>query len=224
LGPAAAPTQNDTPRWFCLPPTQTTFLMVPCFHVSPVHFMKKLLLPIFILCFGIGLRLPALGQQAPAAGTVYTKTLPEDLPTAKLLFVKFRPAPVPTERPKNMPASMFLGLQQHAVNYSRANEQLLKSAALYPFAYRITTQDSTSYYYERGYKYVLFNQSFNAFTGGYFKNTDVTTPAVVDLYIQDLASRDKYIIDSFNEPSVYSYKMLVGMLLKRVEKQFNAKK
>ena len=186
--------------------------------------MKFFFFPISILCFGIGLTLPARGQQAPAAGMVYVKTLPEDLPAAKMLFIKFRPAPVPAERPTNMSPNMYKGLQQHALNYPRANEQLLKAAALYPFAYRITTLDSTSYYSERGYKYVLFNQSFNAFTGGYFKNTDAATPAVVDLYIQDLASRDKYIIDSFNEPSVYSYKMLVGMLLKRVEKQFKAKK
>jgi hypothetical protein len=191
-------------------------------YVLSFGFMKYFFLPVSLLC--LGLTLPTLGQQAPAAGVVYTKTLPDDLPTAKMLFIKFRPAPVPEERPTNMPPNMYKGLQLHAVNYLRANEQLQKAAALYPFPYRITTQDSTSYYYERGYKYVLFSQSFNAFTGGYYKTTDAATPAVVDLYLQDLSSRDKYVVDTFNEPSVYSYKMLVGMLVKRVEKQFKAKK
>ena len=105
----------------------------------------------------------------------------------------------------------------------------------YPFAYRITTLDSTSYYSAHGYKYVLFHQSFNAFTNGTFKSTNgnaanatvidaANADTYVDLYIQDLSSRDKYIIDNFSESSIYSYKGLIGMLLKRVEKKFKAKK
>ena len=115
-------------------------------------------------------------------------------------------------------------LQQHATNYPRANEQLEKAAALYPFAYRITTQDSTSYYYEHGYKYVLYHQSFNAFVNGTFKASDYANETFVDLYIQDLSSRDRYLVDNFSERSIYNYKGLVGMLLKRVEKQFQTRK
>jgi hypothetical protein len=200
--------------------------------------MKKLLLPFGLLCFS-SLLVPAYAQQAPPTGAVYGKTLPDDLPTSKLLFIKFRPAPVPAERPANMSAAHYKLLQQHATNHPRANEQLAAAVAHYPFAYRITTLDSTSYYSAQGYKYVLFHQSFNAYTNGTFKgtngaaasnalangaNTNGPADNFVDLYIQDLSSRDKYIIDSFSESSIYNYKTLVGMLLKRVEKQFKAKK
>ncbi|GAA4022922.1 hypothetical protein GCM10022409_03420 [Hymenobacter glaciei] len=197
--------------------------------------MKKLALPIALFCISNCPILPALAQQAPPAGSVYSKTLPEDLPKSKLLFIKFRPAPVPAERPANMPAAHYKLLQQHAINYPRANEQLVAAVAHYPFPYRITTLDSTSYYSARGYKYVLFHQSFNAFTNGTFKGKDAATAnttivdaatadTFVDLYIQDLSSRDKYVLDSFSESSIYNYKGLVGMLLKRVDKQFKVKK
>lgn len=197
--------------------------------------MKKNFLPIALFCVSNWLVLPALAQQAPASGNVYNKILPDDLPKSKLLFIKFRPAPIPTERPASMSAVNYKLLQQHAINYPRANEQLETAVAHYPFDYRITTLDSTSYYSAHGYKYVLFHQSFNAFTNGTFKGTNgnsangtiidaATADTYVDLYIQDLSSRDKYIIDSFSESSIYNYKGLVGMLLKRIEKQFKAKK
>lgn len=201
--------------------------------------MKKLLLPITILYFSNYLTLPAFGQQAAASGNIYSKTLPEDLPQSKILFIKFMPVPVPAERPANMSPAKYKLLQQHAINYPRANEQLAVAAAHYPFPSRITTLDSTSYYSAHGYKYVLFHQSFNAFTNGTFKgssggsastnfvdvgNANATADNFVDLYIQDLTSRDKYIIDNFNESSIYNYKLLVNMLLKCVEKQFKAKK
>ena len=197
--------------------------------------MKKLILPIALINLSNLLMLPVVAQQASPAGNIYSKTLPDDLPKSKLLFVKFRPAPVPAERPANMSAAAYKLLQQHAINYPRANEQLATAVAHYPFAYRITTLDSTSYYSAHGYKYVLFHQSFNAFTNGTFKSTNgnaanatvidaANADTYVDLYIQDLSSRDKYIIDNFSESSIYSYKGLIGMLLKRVEKKFKAKK
>ena len=201
--------------------------------------MKKLILPIALINLSNLLMLPVVAQQASPAGNIYSKTLPDDLPKSKLLFVKFRPAPVPAERPANMSAAAYKLLQQHAINYPRANEQLATAVAHYPFAYRITTLDSTSYYSAHGYKYVLFHQSFNAYTNGTFKGTNgtsantsildaatanATADTFVELYIQDLSSRDKYVIDSFSESSIYNYKGLIGMLLKRVEKQFKAKK
>ena len=197
--------------------------------------MKRLILPIALINLSNLLMLPVVAQQASPAGNIYSKTLPDDLPKSKLLFVKFRPAPVPAVRPANMSAAAYKLLQQHAINYPRANEQLATAVAHYPFAYRITTLDSTSYYSAHGYKYVLFHQSFNAFTNGTFKSTNgnaanatvidaVNADTYVDLYIQDLSSRDKYIIDNFSESSIYSYKGLIGMLLKRVEKKFKSKK
>jgi hypothetical protein len=201
--------------------------------------MKQLILPIALLFLSNCIMLPALGQQATASGNVYSKTLPEDLPQSKILFVRFMPAPVPAERPADMSPTKYKLLQQHAINYPRANEQLESAAAHYPFAYRITTLDSTSYYSAHGYKYVFFHQSFNAFTNGTFKGTTGSTATTnyldasnanaaadnfVALYIQDLSSRDRYIIDNFNESSIYNYKLLGNMLLKRVEKQFKAKK
>ena len=201
--------------------------------------MKNVFLPIALLCFSSCFMLPAFAQQAPSSGNVYSKALPDDLPNSKLLFIKFRPAPIPAERPTNMSPANYKLLQQHAINYPRANEQLAAAVAHYPFAYRITTLDSTSYYSAHGYKYVLFHQSFNAFTNGTFKgsngstagnavvdvtNSNATAVTFVDLYVQDLSSRDKYVIDNFSESTIYNYKGLIGMLLKRVEKQFKVKK
>ena len=186
--------------------------------------MKKVVLHIALLCLINCSLLPALAQQAPVSGNIYSKTLPDDLPKSKLLFIKFRPAPVPVERPTNMSPTNYKLLQQHAINYPRANEQLATAVAHYPFAYRITTQDSTSYYHAHGYKYVLFHQAFNAYTNGQLKGPEAATDIYIDLYIQDMSSRDKYVIDNFSETSIYYYKGLVGMLLKRVDKQFKAKK
>ena len=197
--------------------------------------MQKCFLSVSLLCVSTSLTLPALGQQAPAVSMGYYKVLPDDLPTTKLLFVKFRPVPVPAERPQNMSPDNYKALKQHAIDYPRANDQLEKAAVHYPFAYRITTRDSTAYYSTRGYKYVLFHQSFGKFTDGNYKDTKtsnetnyketgIPTDVFVDLYIQDLSSRDRYKVDSFSEASIYNYKGLVGMLLKRVEKQFKTKK
>lgn len=197
--------------------------------------MQKFFLRVSFLCASLGLTLSALGQQAPAVSKAYDKILPDDLPTAKLLFVKFRPVPVPAERPQNMSPDNYKALKQHAVDYPKANDQLEKAAAHYPFAYRITTRDSTAYYATRGFKYVLFHQSFGKFTDGNYKEpkasndinykeNSIPNDIFVDLYIQDLSSRDRYRVDAFSETSIYNYKGLVGMLLKRVEKQFKAKK
>lgn len=177
-----------------------------------------------LVCISTSITLPVHGQQAPVIEKIYTKTLPEDLPTSKLLLIKFRPAAIPTERPDNMTRRNYKLLEQHAINYPHANEQLEKAASHYPFAYRITTQDSTTYYYEHGYKYVLFHRSFNAFTEGYFRGSNSSSSTSVDLYIKDLSSGDRYIVNEFSETFIYYYKGLIGMLLKRVEKQFKVKK
>ena len=171
----------------------------------------------------------AFAQQAPAKavapiGQVFKKTLPTDLPTAKLLFIKYSPVAIPAERPANITRRNYKLLEQHAVNFPHANEQLEKAVQHYPFAYRMTTQDSVTYYQGRGYKYVLFHRSFNAFTEGRFSGTRDNSPTMVDLYVQDLTTGDKYIVDDFSETFIYYYKGLVGMLLKRVDKQFDAKK
>lgn len=189
--------------------------------------MKNAYLLGSLLWLGTALTAPAFGQQASAGakpGQVFKKTLPADLPTAKLLFIKFSPAAIPAERPASMTRHHYKLLEQHAVNFPHSNEQLAKAVQHYPFAYRITTQDSVAYYQARGYKYMLFYESFNAFVDGSFSGTRSNIPTMVDLYVQDLATGDKYIVDDFSETFIYYYKGLVSMLLKRVDKQFDAKK
>ena len=180
-----------------------------------------------LLGLSTGLAVPVFGQQATTAtsvGQVFKKILPADLPTAKLLFIKYSPVAIPAERPANMTRRNYKLLEGHAVNFPHANEQLEKAAQKYPFAHRITTQDSVAYYQARGYKYMLFHRSFNAFTEGRFQGTSGNNPTMVDLYVQDLATGDKYLVDDFSETFIYYYKGLVGMLLKRVDKQFDVKK
>ena len=148
--------------------------------------------------------------------------LPDDLPKAKVLLFKFSPAAVPAERPKEMSRRDYKLLEQHAANYPHANEQLAKAAAAYPYAYRITTQDSTAYYQERGYRYLLMYDSFNSFLNGTFRSSgsNASNPTMVDLYVKDLSNGNKYVVDDFSETFVYYCKGLVGILLERIHKQF----
>ena len=188
--------------------------------------MRTVFYPAFILALSISAPRPSIAQTSIGAsggmGQVFNKKLPDDLPKAKILFIKFSPAAVPVERPTEMSRRDYKLLEQHAVNYPHANEQLVKATAEYPYAYRITTQDSTAYYQERGYRYVLMHNSFNSFVNGTFRGSgsNPSSPTMVDLYVKDLSNGDKYIVDDFSETFVYYYKGLVGMLLKRIHKQF----
>lgn len=188
--------------------------------------MNSRFFPAFILVFSACIFHPSHAQPGTAAsggaGQVFNKKLPDDLPKAKMLFIKFSPAAVPAERPKEMSRRDYKLLEHHAVNYPHANEQLVKAAAEYPYAHRITTQDSITYYQERGYRYVLMHNSFNSFINGTFRGSgsNASAPTMVDLYVKDLSNGDKYVVDDFSETFVYYYKGLVGMLLKRVHKQF----
>lgn len=193
--------------------------------------------------FGIAvcLSLPGLAQQpavAPTAqdapaGQTYTKKVPDDLPQSKLLFIKHSPVLLPAERPKGMlNRRVYATQERHNEASVKANEQLVEAAAHYPFAHRITTLDSIAYYRAQGYKYMLMHSSFNAFTNGTYQGTKVHggganatyTTTSVDLYVQDLATNDRYVFDHFSETFLYYYKGQVGMLVKKVDKQFKAKK
>jgi hypothetical protein len=182
--------------------------------------------------------LPGFAQQKPAAapaaptGQTFKKKLPDDLPQSKLLFVKQTIVNLPLERPKDMPRMYYNSRKRHNEAAFEANKQLVEAVARYPFAYRITSQDSVDYYRDQGYKYKLFHSSFNAVTDGTFRGTTghgsgasrTYTSTSVDLYVQNLTNNDQYVFDSFSETFIYYYKGIVGMLVKKVGKQFDVKK
>lgn len=199
----------------------------------------------FTLCFlGSVISFASFAQQStdisplpdrkdlPLVGTVYKKKLPDDLPQAKLLFIKHSPVPLPDKRPKDMPRGLYNMQENHNNVYGRANEQLVEAAARYPYAHRITTLDSVAYYRDHGYKYMLMQTSFSSVVNGTFRGTTghgmganrTYASTSVDLYVQDLANNDRYVFDEFSETFVYYYKGQVGMLLKKVDKQFKVKK
>ncbi|MBF9140600.1 hypothetical protein [Hymenobacter properus] len=171
---------------------------------------------------------------------VIKKKLPDDLPQEKLLFVKYQPLTLPPEGPKGwgIQRRNYFLKKKHNDVFPEANKQLQEAAKLYPYAHRITTLDSVAYYQEHGYKYMLMQSSFNSVADGTFQGTTgntigtgspggstrVMTTTSVDLYVQELNSGDKYVFDDFSETFIYYYKGQVGMLLKKVDKQFNAKK
>ena len=194
-----------------------------------------------LFSLAVCLSLPGLAQQpatAPSAqdtpvGQTYTKKVPDDLPQSKLLFIKHSPVPLPAERPKGMLNRRMYAMQErHNEAIVTANEQLVEAAARYPYAHRITTLDSVAYYRAQGYKYMLMHTSFNAGANGTFQGTRVHggganatyTSTNVDLFVQDLATNDRYIFDHFSETFLYYYKGQVGMLVKKVDKQFKPKK
>ena len=143
--------------------------------------------------------------------------------------------PIPAERTSEYTRYEYGMLKAHNSNAPRANSQLEEAAVKYPFAHRITTQDSAAYYYGQGYRYVLFYNAFNSvvnqkfqgthmhtsFSGG-SANTTMTTTST-DLYVLDMATGDRYGVDSFSETFIYYYKGIVGMLVKRANKQFEKK-
>ncbi|RTQ45987.1 hypothetical protein EJV47_22780 [Hymenobacter gummosus] len=167
--------------------------------------------------------------------TVFKDKLPEDLPQAKILFIRFAPVEVPAQRPQGMSSEAYTRLRWHNQNCGWSTEQLRKAAQKYPFAYRITTQDSIGYYRDQGYKYLLLHDSFNSFltndyqgvrthtsmSGGVtHQRMDITT---VDLYVQDLTTNNFYVVDQFREYHLYKYSLLMPLLTKKVGKTFPAK-
>ncbi|MBJ6109226.1 hypothetical protein JAO73_09400 [Hymenobacter sp. BT523] len=199
--------------------------------------MKKFLPATLLVAFG--LLTPAWAQTAAPLDTTITRTvanyrifrgeLPADLPTAGLLFIRYTAADVPPKRPDNVPAQVFRYRKTHNDKFAAANEQLLAAAQKYPYKHRITTQDSAQYYRTRGYRYELFFDGFNRFydlsrhdidvnaSGG--KSSDVR---LSDLYVLNLDNNSVYVFEEFNENYLYYYKGIVGMLLKKVNKQFGA--
>ena len=153
--------------------------------------------------------------------------LPTDLPQAKILFIRYSPTEVPADRPDTMPRRQYNLRKNHNEVYAASNKQLAKAAARYPFSYRITTQDSSTYYAQRGYKYALFHSSFNAMTDGTYagaqSNGYYSISTDVKLFVQDLATGNRYPVDTFSETHVYYYKDIIGKFLKKVDKQFNVK-
>ena len=195
----------------------------------------KNLKPYLVLCGGLALpqlcpaQAPSYASKVRAqlvatTGQIYKKRLPEDLPKSKLLLIKFSPVQLPSERPKDMPKSEFKQKEHHNSVFAEANQQLLAEAAKYPYPYHITTQDSIAYYREHGYKYLLFHNSFNSWLDGNYSGTNRNGATYVDLYLRNLTNNDLYVIDDFSETFIYYYKGLVGMLLKKTEKQFKTSK
>lgn len=188
------------------------------------------------LCIGLcssfhGYSQAAAGSEVPL-GKYIKKKLPDDLPQSKLLFIRQTRLDLPLERPDDMPRMYYNSRKRHNEAAYEANKQLEAAVVNYPYAYRITTQDSVEYYRAQGYKYKLFHSSFNAVLNGTFRGTQghgmganrTYTSTSVDLFVQDLATNDKYVFDSFSETFIYYYKGIVGMLVKKVKKQFDAKK
>ena len=154
--------------------------------------------------------------------------LPDDLPQAKLLFVKYSAIDVPAKRPDNLSRQQYKLIINHNEVFPTTNAQLVKAAAKYPFPYRITTQDSVTYYAEHGYKYALFHSSFDAVKTGHYvgssSNGYYTNTTTVKLFIQDLTTGKHYPVDTFSETFIYYYKGIVKLLMKRVDKQFAVNK
>lgn len=192
------------------------FLPLCCtlYHYASTGFVQQLTAPLT----------PAADKAAERSSKGDQGRLPADLPQAKLLFIKYSPVEVPSNRPDNMTRRQYGLLKNHNEVYAAANEQLVKAAANYPFGHRITTQDSSTYYATRGYKYALFHSSFNATTDGTYAGTNGNYATTVKLFVQDLATGNRYQVDTFSETFIYYYKGIVGKLLKQVAKQFPAEK
>lgn len=175
----------------------------------------------------VGSFFPVGHEEFTLVGNKSKEELPADLPQAKLLFIKYSPVNVPASRPHDMPHRQYSLLRNHNEVYMVANEQLVKAAARYPFSYRITTQDSSTYYAQRGYKYALFHSSFNAVADGIYTGTRsngyYSTKTDVKLFVQDLSTGNRYQVDTFSETFIYYYKGIINNFLKKVDKQFNRK-
>lgn len=176
----------------------------------------------------------AASLQAIPMGQLIRKKLPDDLPQQKLLFVRYSPVTLPATPPRMFTAErgVYKLQENHNAVIPKSNEQLVEAAARYPFAYRITTLDSVTYYRDHGYKYMLMQSSFNSGVDGTYRGTRghgmgasrTYTSTSVDLYVQNLQNGDRYVFDDFSQTFIYYYKGQVGMLLKKVDKQFDAKK
>jgi hypothetical protein len=198
-----------------------------------------------LLCAAIGFSLlgfssPPAATPRPAPGlplagqTVKKDPLPDDLPQAKLLFIKFTPVTLAPEGPKGwgQERRKYFMQKNHNKVYGESNKQLMETARRYPYAYRITTLDSVVYYHDHGYKYMLMQTSFNAAVDGSFVGTtnrgtgssQTYNTTSVGLYVEDLNNGTKYFFEDFSETFIYYYQGQEEMLLKKISKQFKPKK
>ena len=203
--------------------------------------LKRVTLGLFgtgLACSLLALVPVSITPARPVAGLLSTKSkspLPDDLPQAKLLFVKYSLVELPAGGPTGWgrERAKYFTMKNHNKVTPEANTQLVETARRYPYAYRVTTLDSVPYYHEKqGYKYVLMHDGFGAGSAGQYtgmtsnhtSNGTTYTSTSIDLYVEDLNNGTRYVFNDFSGTFIYYNKGIVEMLLKKVSKQFEAKK
>jgi hypothetical protein len=164
------------------------------------------------------------------------KKLPDDLPTATILFLKFDSVSLPETRPKSSSRTYYDKWQKHNASIPTYNTQLRAYASKYPYNYKIVSMTDTAKYRSYGAKYLFWFNPFDMFTIGgnslTYNKTKVYNSASgytqtfyyaekVELGIIDLTSDKTYLIDKAVKPDlIYKYDKLLPKFFDMVNKQF----
>ena len=163
-----------------------------------------------------------------------SRTLPADLKDEIILFLKFDSVDVPLKRPKGYAKSKFIKYTNHNKMVPDLNKELRQIAAKYPFRYKIISMMDKNYA-GHGAKYLLWMNTFDAFTDGvvYSSGTHREGFGANAIYssngeegpalgIVDLKTKKKYLISwRLGMSRTYMYREMIGMLNNTIKKQFN---
>ncbi|HEY3402526.1 MAG TPA: hypothetical protein VGK59_04005 [Ohtaekwangia sp.] len=161
--------------------------------------------------------------------------LPDDLQTETILFLKYDSVTITTPRPDGMSKTYYQKWTDHNAMVPRHNARLREIAAKYPYKYKIVSMTDKENYRSHGAKYMLWLNTFDAFTIGNSLesqssvigesgNNGVHCAAGIpdtQLGIMDLSSDKTYLVDKRISTSyTYRYDKMIPELLKMIEKQF----
>lgn len=163
--------------------------------------------------------------------------LPADLNKEILLVLKFDSVNVPAKRPKGQSKEEYLKWRNHNTMVPRLNRELREAIKGYPFRYRIVPMSKYSYISNYDAKYLLWINSFDAYTDGKIYQSSVdwsghgeNRTAVFygsgTLFgIIDLNTDKSYLISKNVAVSqTVNYPRLIQWLMNDVKRQFNIKK
>lgn len=164
------------------------------------------------------------------------KKLPADLNTETLLVLKFDSVNLPAKRPKDQSKEEYLKWKNHNAMVPRLNRELREAIKDYPFKYKIVPMSKYEYLSHNDAKYLLWINSFDAFTEGEIysrsvnwsghgaNRTAVYYGSGTLFGIIDLNTDNSYLITKNVAVSqTLNYPRLIQWLMKDVKRQFNLK-
>ncbi|MBL4898838.1 MAG: hypothetical protein JKX76_04210, partial [Colwellia sp.] len=98
----------------------------------------------------------------------FIKGLPDDLPKAKVLFLKYEITKQASRKPTSKEEKIIYNrVSTHNKKVEKANKDLASALKSYPYEYKICTREEVEKWGKEGYKYVLDSDMFTQMSNGF---------------------------------------------------------